>query len=140
MKKYLDVIEYSKHNNKCLHLLIYDEKIFLGYGITESPLEKKEYELLINDYQSPLYKTYAMRYSWFNYKGFISLDKKIDIHAGNRNISNSISIVMGAQPSEVYQSPYVINSEKAMHGFYANFYPLLVKGDISIIAKVRSII
>lgn len=140
MKKYLDVIEYSKHDNKYLHLLIYDEKMFLGYGITESSLEKKEYELLINDYQSPLYKTYSMRYPWFNYKGFISLDKKIDIHAGNRNICSDTSIVIGAQPSEAYQSPYVINSEKAMHGFYDNFYSLLTKGDISIIARVKSII
>lgn len=139
MKKYLDVIEYSKSDRGVLYLLTYDEKSFIGYGCSDRPLELGEYNLICNSYQSPLFKTYSMRYPWFNYKGFLSIGDKYDIHAGNRNISNDTALIIGAQPSDLYQSPYVINSEKAMNNFYSNFFSIVTKEDIGIVVRVKSI-
>jgi hypothetical protein len=99
----------------------------------------KDYDLMISEYQSPLYKTYKMRYPWFNYRGFLSFGDEIDINLGNRNIYNGHTFVVGAQPSELFSSPYTINGEKAMKFVYSTLFPIIDKGLLKIKVNTKTL-
>ncbi len=130
MKKQIEIRRIWSDENLDVSTIHY-EKSLLGFIESNKSIEFGLSKLELEDKETPLFKTYSMRYKWFDYKSFLSIGG-VPLHIGNRNISTSPFIVFGASVNDVMTNTGVYNGEKVMKYFYELFYYPISNGILSV--------
>lgn len=133
MQKELKINRFWSSNGRDVSSVIYESDL-IGYLETKSGLfsfNEDSHQLVFDPIETPLFKTYSMRYEWFKYKGFLSINQ-VPVHIGNRNISTAPCAILGSSPTEVMNSIGVYNGEKVMKYFYEMFYYPISNGILKV--------
>jgi hypothetical protein len=140
MKQKIEVVRYLKNQDGDLHLLLYDDTLIAYLYSEHNNFVQGNYSLVVDSRQTPLFKTYSIRYKWFTYNGFLSMSNEVNFHLGNRNIGKDNCFVFGSSPTDIMTTPQVTNGEKVMKWFYDMFYPQIEKGVLTVECIFRSIV